>query len=157
MRALLEAPPDTPGPRIIAVALGGTGLFVVTAVAAAIAPGVFGGIATAVALVLFALGLLAFFAAYARAVSRSRFDSLGIGGLYFLVGSAPRAVQLRLLGALAVQIVVAIATASVRPFSSLAFGILVPMFGVACCGLWGAYHGTFPARPDPRASLPDDD
>jgi hypothetical protein len=157
MKSLLEAPAGTPGPRIFAVAFTGTAVFVVTAIAAAIAPGVFGGVATAVALVLFALGMLVFFAAYARAVSRSRFDTLGIGGLYFLVGSAPRAVQVRLLGALAVQVVVAIITASVRPFSSLAFGILVPMFGVACCGLWGAYHGTFPARPDPRASLPDDD
>jgi hypothetical protein len=60
-----------------------------------------------------------------------------------------------------VEIVVAvatsIATSSERPFTPLAFGLLVPMFGLACCGLWGAYHGTFPARSDPRASLPADD
>ena len=84
-----------------------------------------------------------------------------MAGLYLLMGSAPRAVQLRLLGALAVQAVVAVttsvATSDVRPFTPLAFGLLVPMFGLACCGLWAAYHGAFPARRDPRASLPADD
>jgi hypothetical protein len=84
-----------------------------------------------------------------------------VAGLYLLIGSAPRPVQVRLLVALAVPSVVAIATsvatASVRPFTPLAFGLLVPMFGLACCGLWAAYHGAFPARRDPRASLPADD
>jgi hypothetical protein len=31
------------------------------------------------------------------------------------------------------------------------------MFGLACSGMWGAFHGTFPKRTDPRASLPADD
>jgi hypothetical protein len=149
---------EIPGRRIITLSWVGTIVFTVTAVAAAIKPDTFfEAPALAVSLVLFAVGILLFLAAYAKAVSRSRFDQISVVGVYFLSGCAPRAAQVRLLGSLAVQIVVAIATASVRPFTSLAYGILVPMFGLACCGLWGAYHGTFPERTDPRASLPADD
>jgi hypothetical protein len=145
------------GDRIITLALVGTGAFVLTAAAAAISPGAFRMVALLVALALFGIGMLLFLAAYARAISQSRTHVIGVGGVYFLAGCAPRSVQVRLLGALGVQVVVAVVTASARPFTSLAFGILVPMFGVACAGLWGAYHGAFPERRDPRASLPDDD
>ena len=65
-----------------------------------------------------------------------------------------------LLGALAVQVVVAVATAAVHPFTSQAFGVLVPMFGLGLAGLWGARYGTLraaradrsdrPVRTDPR-------
>jgi hypothetical protein len=111
-----------------------------------------------VSVVLFVIGMVLFLAAYAKAVARSRFDEISVAGVYLLMGGcAPRPVQVRLFGALAVQTVVAVTAASIRPFTDLAYGILVPMFGVGCCGLWGAYHGTFPARTDPRASLPADD
>jgi hypothetical protein len=151
----------TPGEWIIRLSLAGTALFTITAIAGAISDGVLRNIAAVVAFALFAAGIVAFFAAYARAVSRSRFDTISVAGLYLMLGSTPRPVQFRMLGSLAVEVVVAVATsvatASVRPFTPLAFGLLVPMFGLACCGLWAAYHGVFPARRDPRASLPADD
>jgi hypothetical protein len=145
------------GRWIIGVALWGTALFTVSAVLAAAWPSVFRLPAAVVALVLFALGIPMFLVAYARAIGRSRTELVSVAGVFFLAGCAPRAVQVRMLGALAVQVVVAVATASVRPFSSLAYGVLVPMFGIACAGLWGAFHGTFPARQDRSASLPADD
>jgi hypothetical protein len=149
------------GRRIIQGAYAGTALFVVTAVLGAVFEGFPRDLAAVVAFGLFLVGVVTFFAAYARAVSRSRTDNISVGGLYLMLGSAPGAVQLRLLGCLVVQLVVAVATsvatASVRPFTPLAFGLLVPMFGLACCGLWTARHGAFPARQDPRASLPADD
>jgi hypothetical protein len=147
-----------PGRRIITASWVGTAVFTVTALAATIKPDdVFESPAIVVALVLFAIGTVLFLAAYAKAVSRSRFDNISVVGVYFLAGCAPRPVQVRLLGSLAVEVAVAVATASIRPFTSLAYGILVPMFGLACCGLWGAYHGTYPRRADPRDSLPPDD
>jgi hypothetical protein len=156
-----DGPPTARGARIVRVAWWGTGLFAVTAVAGAVSDGIARDVAAVVAVGLFGVGIVLFFVAYARAVSRSRFDAVNVGGVYLLLGTAPRAVQLRLTGALALQLVVAVvtaaATASVRPFTPLAFGLLVPMFGLACCGMWGAYHGAFPARTDPRASLPADD
>ena len=138
--------------RLVTASWAGTAVFVVTAVAAAASDD---GPARAVALVtalgLFALGTVAFLAAYAVAVGRSREDAIGIGGLYFLAGkgTAPPAMKRALLGSLAVQTVVALATATARPYSSLAFGILVPMYGIGLTGLWGARNGTFERRrPD---------
>ncbi len=124
----------------------GTAIFAITAIAAAIDPDVFAGVALAVALVLFLVGCVIFFVAFAFAVARSREVEIGIGGLYFLAGSAPRAVQLHLLGSLGTEVVIVFATASVRPFTSLAFGLLVPVYGLGLCGLWGARYGTFGAR-----------
>ena len=123
---------------IVKASWAGTGAFTVTAVAAAISPDTFEVVALAVALILFAVGTVVFLVAFVHAVGRSREVDIGIGGLYFLAGSAPRTVQVHLL--------VAFATASARPFTSLAFGMLVPLYGLGLCGLWGAYHGAFPPR-----------
>ena len=72
-----------------------------------------------VALGLFALGCVAFLWAYWLAVQRSRTDEIGIGGLFFLAGkdTAPPRPKWLLLGALATQVVVALVTASVRPYT----------------------------------------
>jgi hypothetical protein len=52
------------------------------------------------------------------------------------------------LGALAVEIVVALGTAWIT--AAMAFGCLVPMWGLGHCGLWGARYGTFgPRQPTP--------
>lgn len=135
--------------RLVAVSWVGTAVFAVTAVAATVSDADGARlVATAVALVLFALGTVAFLAAYAVAVGRSREDAIGIGGLYFLAGkaTAPASTKRALLGSLAAQTVVALATAGARPYTSLAFGILVPMYGLGLTGLWGARHGTFERR-----------
>lgn len=140
--------PELEGRPLIITSLAGTAIFTVMAVAAAIVPDTLAGAATVVDLVLFAFGIAAFLSAYAIAIGRSRFDAIGIGGLYFLSGSAPTRVRRLLLGALAVEIVVALATAGARPFSSLAFGILVPMFGLGLSGRWGARFGQFGPRDE---------
>jgi hypothetical protein len=50
------------------------------------------------------------------------------------------------MGSLGAQTAIALGTAAARPFTSVAFGILVPMFGLGLAGLWGARHGRFEAR-----------
>lgn len=135
--------------RLVTASWAGTAVFAVTAIAAAAAGnGPARAVALATALVLFALGTVAFLAAYAVAVGRSREDAIGIGGLYFLAGkaTAPPATKRALLASLAVQTVVALATAAARPYTTLAFGILVPMYGIGLTGLWGARNGTFERR-----------
>lgn len=97
--------------------------------------------------VLFVAGLIAFGVAFARAVERSRTERIEIAALFFLVsGTAPSAVRRNLLGSFAVQIVVAIVTSSIRLYTSVAFGILVPMLGLGLAGVWGATYGRFPRR-----------
>lgn len=126
----------------------GTAAFAVTATAAVVWSAA-RPIAAAVSLVLFAVGIVTFLVAYGLAVLRSRTDAIGIGGLYFLAGDvAPAAVRRRFMAALAVQVVAGLAAAAARPFTSLAFGILVPMFGLGLSGLWGARYGTFARRFD---------
>ena len=135
-----------PGQELINGVWVGTAAFAVTAIAAAAAPDTLRIPALVVAIVLFALGCVAFLWGFAIAVGRSRTDEIGIGGLFFLAGSAPGRARRPLLTALAIQIVVAFATAAVRPFTSLAFGILAPVFGLGVTGLRGARHGRFRRR-----------
>jgi hypothetical protein len=138
---------DVPGDRIMRLDWIGTAVFVVTAAVSAAAMGWTRYVAGAVAVVLFVAGIVAFVMAYAAAVQRSRRDEMGIGGLFFLAGeTAPKPVKRRLNGALTVQVVVGLATAAARPYTSLALGTLVPMFGIGLNGIWGARHGTFGAR-----------
>jgi hypothetical protein len=89
------------------------------------------------------------FYAFGLAVVRSaRGDDIGVGGLFFLFGSAPSDVRRWLFGALGISVVLAFATVVGN-----AYAALEPMFPLALVGLWGARHGTFPPRVDtPRAS-----
>jgi hypothetical protein len=134
-----------PGEGIRRAAWWGTAAFAVTAVAAAAATDL-EPVAFAVAVIMFAAGCVAFGAAYVRAVGRSRTDRIAVTSLYLLAGSAPPAVRRSLLGALAAEVVVALGTAIARPYTSLAAGTLVPIYGLGLCGLWAARHGTFPPR-----------
>ena len=137
---------------ILAAARWGTALFVAAAVAAATAPDSLGRPALVLDVVLFTAGVAAFAAGYLRGVDRSRREVVSIGGLFFLTaGVAPPPVRRHLLGALAVQVVAGLATAVARPYTDLAAGVLVPMYGLGLCGLWSSRHGSFPPRPDPPA------
>jgi hypothetical protein len=137
------------GRAIIRAAWIGTAAFVVAAVAATVAPDALAVVAAGVSLVLFFLGCGAFVWSFARAVARSRTEEIAVTNLYFLAGDTPAVVRRSLLLALGVQVVVAVVTASIRPFTPLAFGILVPVYGLGLCGLWAAAHGRFPPRREP--------
>jgi hypothetical protein len=134
------------GEGIVRASWLGTAAFGVTSGLGAVLPA-FDIVALAVALLLFAAGTAAFAAAYVRAVSRSRTDRIGVPALFFLEGSvAPRPVRRLLMGSFLAELLVAVAVAAVRPNTSLAFGILVPVYGLSLAGLWGARHGAFPER-----------
>jgi hypothetical protein len=145
---------NAPGRAIVRADVIGTALFVVSATVAAV---VFTGpvrvLGVVVALALFAAGVFAFLWSYITAVNRSRTDNIAVAQLYFLVsGSTPKPVRRVMSSALAVQVVVAFTTAIARSRtdgragSTLAFGILVPMFGLGLNGLWCSKHGSFTQR-----------
>jgi len=134
------------GRSIVLATWWATAAFAATALAAVVWRGA-RPVAATVALVLFAAGCAAFLSAYAVAVRRSRNESIGVGGLFFLGGDvAPVAVRRSLLGSLAAQGAVGLGTALARPFTSLAFGVLTPVVGLGLSGLWGARHGRFAPR-----------
>jgi hypothetical protein len=134
------------GEAILKVGVWATAVFVMVSVTAAVWPGAL-VVALTVDLGLFLVGCVVFGWAFLRGIGRSRDEEISLAGLFFLAGGvAPRRLVWRLWGVLAIQVVVAVATAAVRPFSSLAFGVLAPMFGLAMLALWGAAHGHFPER-----------
>ncbi len=144
---------DRPAPGagwdpICRVAVWATAAFVVASVLAAAWPDTFMPLSVPVDLALFAGGCIAFLWAYVVAIGRSRYEAVTMGGLFFLSDDvAPPAVTRLLQGILGVQVVVAVAAASVRPFTALAFSVLVPMLGLGLMALWAARHGRFPAKP----------
>ena len=139
----------TQGTRIERASWIGTALYVVAAVIGTVDLDLV-IVTVVVSLVLFAIGTAVFLTAYVKAIGRSRYEAIGMGGLFFLAGSAPRRVQVSLLGSFAVEVAVALLTSSVRIYTPVAFGLLVPMYGIGLVGLWGATYGRFPPRePQP--------
>lgn len=137
------------GDRIVAASWWGTGAFLVTAIAAD-STRALARPALVVAAGLFAAGCGVFVWAFVLMAGRSRREQLDLAGVWFLAGPvAPPAVRRRLLGAVVAELAGGIATAAVRPYTSLAAGVLVPVYGLALCGLWAARHGRFPPRPAP--------
>ncbi|MFT7646340.1 MAG: hypothetical protein ACI8Y4_001074 [Candidatus Poriferisodalaceae bacterium] len=103
-------------------------------------------LAATVSLILFAGGLAAYIAAYAVGVRRSRDEEISVAGMFVLQGTAPLAVRRSFLWSITAQILVSVVAASIRPFTTVAFGILAPTFGLGLMALWGARHGTFGPR-----------
>lgn len=145
----------TIGRGIVRTQLSLTAVFAATAVYAAV---VFDTaaqwIGAVTAMTLFAVGVAAFLWAFWTAVQRSRTEEISVTQLFLLSGDpTPSAVRRPMLAALALQVIVATATALARPNgpdgspgSSLAVGFLVPMLGLGLNGLWAAIHGRFGER-----------
>ncbi len=145
------------GALIVRVDLIGTGVFVASAVIAAI---VFTdpvtALAAGVAIVLFLGGIVTFLWSFWRAVQRSRGEQVAVTQLYLLTGGvAPSGVRRAMLSALGLQCIVGLGTALARPNAddgsagtSLALGVLVPLFGFGLNGLWAASHGEYRDRAD---------
>ncbi len=139
--------PAPAGSGIVKASVASTAAFTVAAAAGVLAPDTFAVVTAVVSCVAFVAGCVVFLWAYALALNRSRTEAIGIGGLYFLAGTgAPAPVRRRLLASLAAQVVVALLAASLRIYTAVAFGILVPVLGLGLSGLWAARHGSFPAR-----------
>ena len=93
------------------------------------------------------------------ALERSRSEEVGVANLYLLTGATAHApVKLAMLLALAVQVLAALVGATVGvvglqegELNALAFGVLVPMFGIGMNGAWAARYGSFGPRVNPTA------
>jgi len=154
------------GDVIVLADVVGTLAFTVTATTAAI---VFSTasqwVGAITAMALFAIGVFVFLWSFWNAVQRSRTEQIGVMQMYFLLGDpTPARVRRIMLAMLAIQISVALVTALARsesndgsPGTSLAVGILVPMFGLGLNGLWCAFHGIFPPRADVESHHDDPD
>lgn len=142
--------------RIVRGNLLGTAVFLVTLlVAVPLRAERFGQVLIAVvSLVLFAIGIATSLWAYTAALERSRVQEVGVANLFLLTGStAPRPVKRAMTLALAVQVVAALTGAAIgvaglqeSDLNALAFGVLVPMFGIGMNGAWAARYGSYGPR-----------
>lgn len=147
--------------RLVRANLAGTALFL-----AALAVGVpfrtdrpAQVVVVTVSLLLFAAGIATSLWAYTTALERSRTEEVGVANLYLLTGdTAPKPVKRAMSAALAVQVVAAVVGASIGvgglhegQLNALAFGVLVPMFGIGMNGAWAARYGSFGPRVQPTA------
>jgi hypothetical protein len=138
-----------PGDGVVNLLFAGTGALVGTSLAGALLPDTFDIVHAVLSGVLFAIGTGAMLWGYALGVSRSRTVAVTMAGLFFLAGgAAPSDVARRFRIALALQVVVVVAAALVRPDSNMPFGVLAPMFGLGLMAVWGGRYGVFEARRD---------
>lgn len=147
-----------PGSGTVRADLIGTGVFVVVAALAVIwqdeRP--VQVVMAIVSMSLFAVGAFTGLAAYVRALERSRIDEIGVANLYLLTGpTAPTPVKRAMTLALVVQVLVGLVGAVIGAIglrgdevNTLAFGILVPMFGIGLNGVWAVRFGRFAPRLD---------
>ena len=113
-----------------------------------------------VSVALFAAGVAASLWAYARALELSRVRNIGVANLFLLTGpTAPKTVKRLMSWALTAQVVIAILGASIgvsglekSQLNPLAFGVLVPMFGIGMNGAWAARYGSYGPRLEPGST-----
>lgn len=138
-----------PGDGLLNLAFAGTGALVGTSLAGALVPDTFSLVHAILSGLLFAVGSGAMLWGYALGVSRSRTLVVTLPGLFFLAGgSAPPDVRRRFQLALAVEVVVVVVAALIRPDTEMAFGVLAPVFGLGLMAMWGGRFGSFAARAD---------
>jgi len=150
---------DRMSTRLVRANLAGTVLFVV---ALAVAVPLRGErwaqfLIAVVSIVLFAVGVGASLWAYAAALDRSRVQEIGVANLYLLTGrTAPGPIKRSMLVSLTVQVLASFGAATVgvvgledSQLNALAFGVLVPMFGIGMNGVWAARYGAYGPRVNP--------
>ena len=109
-----------------------------------------------VSMILFAVGAVSCLWAYISALERSRSDEIGVANLFLLTGATASSQTKRMMsGLLVAQVVLAFTGAIIGAIglngsevNALAFGILVPMFGLGMNALWAVRHGSFAPRVD---------
>lgn len=138
--------PEGTGKRVVQASWAGVALQM-PAAAAAVATRWARGPHVVVCTLLVLGGLVAIGVAFVRAVGRSRTELVDVAGLFLLIGSAPRRTRTWLWGAVAASSTVGVASAAARSYTSLAFGVLAPLWAYGLAVLWNALHGAFPARP----------
>lgn len=138
--------PEGTGRNLVRAAWAGVALQALTAVAA-VATRWGRGPHVVVCSLLLLGGVAAVAVAFFRAVDRSRTEVVDVAGLFLLLGSAPRRARRWLWGAVAASSAIGVASAAARPYTSLAFGVLAPLWPYGLTVLWNAVHGAFPDRP----------
>ena len=95
---------------------------------------------------VFVAGAALFTWAFTIAAGRSRMEELTVGGAFFLAGSVEKPDRRWAYGYLTAQTLIGFAGAAADPYTTMAFGVLVPMFGLGVIAFLGSAHGAFRQR-----------
>jgi hypothetical protein len=129
------------GKRIVIATWVGLGACAVVAIPNALGLHALDTATDIVCLIVFLASLPVWLYAFGLAIVRTaRGDDIAVSSWVFLAGSAPADVRKHLLGATVVSVLLWV-TAWANPFI-----VLVSLFPLGMAALWGARHGTFPAR-----------
>lgn len=96
--------------------------------------------------VVFVAGAALFSWAFTIAAGRSRLEDVTVAGAFFLAGAIEKEDRRWAYGLLLGQTLIGIAGAAADPYTTMAFGILVPMFGLGVIAFLGSAHGAFRQR-----------
>ena len=139
---------ESEGLWIIALAWQSTAALIPFLLAGLIDMDRFGILVVVVSCSYFFLGLSCLLIALLVGLSRSKFEIVNVGSLFLLQGSVSKPVQKIFLVSLFFQSLSVVLVAAIRPYSTLAFGVLAPTLIIGLLALWGAKHGKFPRRDD---------
>lgn len=95
---------------------------------------------------VFVAGAILFSWAFLIAASRSRSEDVTVAGAFFLAGSIDAPDRRWAFGLLTAQTAIGVAGAASDLYTTMAFGILVPMFGLGVIAFLGSAHGAFRHR-----------
>ncbi len=95
---------------------------------------------------VFIAGAALFAWAFTIAAGRSRMEDITVAGAFFLAGSVDKPERRWAFGFLTAQTVIGFAGAIADPYTTMAFGVLVPMFGLGVIAFLGSAHGAFRQR-----------
>ena len=102
-----------------------------------------------VASMLFGAGIALFVLGFWNGVQRSRHELVTMSGLLAVnIGNVTPAERRRVWWPFALQVVVAVVAASLRPFTAQAFALLVPILGIGLAVLWGSRNARLHLRDD---------
>lgn len=96
--------------------------------------------------IVFVAGAALFSWAFTIAAGRSRLEDVTVAGAFFLAGAIEAADSRWAYGLLLAQTLIGIVGAAADPYTTMAFGILVPMFGLGVIAFLGSAHGAFRQR-----------
>lgn len=96
--------------------------------------------------VVFVAGAALFSWAFTIAAGRSRSEDVTVAGAFFLAGSIGTSDRRWAFGLLGAQSLIGLVGAGADPYTTMAFGILVPMFGLGIIAFLGSAHGAFHQR-----------
>jgi hypothetical protein len=102
-------------------------------------------------LAMFTIGVTLGMKAFAKSVSRSRYEIIMTIDLIKLPQGTPRKPKIKLYGSLGAEVIGSILFASLQSSTNFAFGILASLFALGNLNMWAIMNGRFQKRPNRKA------